>query len=116
MGRQMTWKKNRKMTIQLLSVSTTFLIFNVGYFVLALGEFVWDPNFGADLMVWFLSVNVCAPQLVFPFLCLGTMPNLKQKLKALIFWRRFVVVEPHDARSTLRLANKSTRVGTNMPA
>jgi hypothetical protein len=94
MGRQLTWKKNRKMTIQLLAVSITFLIFNLGYFVLALGEMVWDPAFGANLMVWFLSVNVCAPQLVFPFLCLGTMPNLRQKLKALKPWRYLAVVKP----------------------
>jgi hypothetical protein len=94
MGRQLTWKKNRKMTIQLLAVSTTFLIFNVGYFVIALGEMVWDPFFGADLMVWFVSINLCAPQLVFPFLCLGTMPNLRQKLKSLNWCRYFAVVEP----------------------
>jgi hypothetical protein len=110
MGRQMTWRKNRKMTIQLLRVAVMFLIFNVGYFVLALGQMVWDPSFGADLMVWFLSVNVCAPQLAFPFLCLSTVPNLKKKLKALNPWRHRRVVPLN-----LRPGNISNRTGKNMP-
>lgn len=106
MGRQLTWKKNRKMTIQLLAVSTTFLIFNVGYFVIALGQMVWDVNFGAHIMVWFFSINVCAPQLVFPFLCLGTMPNLGTKLKALNPRRRLVRINPQPNNPT---ANRNVR-------
>jgi hypothetical protein len=111
MRRQMTWRKNRKMTVQLLGVSTMFLVFNVGYFVLALGQMVWDPTFGADLMIWFLSVNICAPQLVFPFLCLGALPDLQIKVKALNPWRQRAVVKP----ITLRPGNTSNRTGTNMP-
>jgi hypothetical protein len=87
-----------------------FLVFNVGYFVLALGQMVWDPSFGADLMVWFLSVNVCAPQLAFPFLCLSTVPNLKKNLKALNPWRHRRVVPLN-----LRPGNISNRTGKNMP-
>jgi hypothetical protein len=111
MGRQMTWRKNRKMTVQLLGVSTMFLVFNVGYFVLALGQMVWDPNFGANLMVWFLSVNVCAPQLVCPFLCLSILPDLKQKFKALNPLRHRMVVEP----ISLRFGTITNRTGRNMP-
>ena len=109
MGRQMTWKKNRKMTIQLLAVSTTFLLFNVGYFVIALGQMVWDVNFGANVMIWFFSINVCAPQLVFPFLCLGTMPNLGRKFKALNPWRRFAVIEPLNDQPNNPTANRNAK-------
>ena len=84
MGRQMTWRKNRKMTVQLLGISVTFLAFNLGYFIIALIQFVRDPNFAAAMMVWFVSINLCAPQLVFPFLCIGTIPDLKRKLLALV--------------------------------
>ena len=115
MGRQMTWKKNRKMTVQLLGISTAFLVFNIGYFVIALVQLVDDPSFGANLLIWFLSLNVCAPQLVFPFLCLSTLPDLKRKLTVLIPWYRHAAVEPHPltmartAHHTTNNAQKSLR-------
>lgn len=109
MGRQLTWKKNRKMTIQLLAVSTTFLFFNIGYFVIALGQMVWDVNFGADIMIWFFSINVCAPQLVFPFLLMGTMPKLKDKLKALNPCRYVMIVHPMNNPTMNRIANGTFR-------
>ena len=95
MGRQMTWRKNRKMTTQLLGISVAFLVFNLGYFIIALVQMVRDPNFGETAMIWFLSVNVCAPQLVFPFLCLGTLPDLGKKFKSLNPWHDRAVVQPY---------------------
>ena len=102
MGRHMTWKKNRKMTVQLLGISTTFLVFNIGYFVIALVQFIKDPTFGTSVLVWFLSINVCAPQLVYPFLCLSTIPGLDLKLRALIPCIRPTVVTPHQTASIVR--------------
>ncbi|UJR12262.1 hypothetical protein I4U23_016439 [Adineta vaga] len=96
MGRQMTWRKSRKMAIQLLGISTSFLIFNVGYFVLAIGQMVYDSSFGASLMFWFAPINLCTLQMVFPFFCLGTIPHLKQKLQLLNPWRRRAVVHPTE--------------------
>lgn len=104
MGRQMTWKKNRKMTVQLLGISTTFLFFNIGYFVIALVQFVRDPNFGASIMIWFVSINLCAPQLVFPFLCLSTIPDLKRKCLGFIPWYTY-----RPSVVPLQTASKNTR-------
>ena len=118
MGRQMTWRKNRKMTVQLLGISTTFLAFNLGYFIIALIQMVRDPNFGSDVMVWFFSINVCAPQLIFPFLCLSTIPDLKRKLRSLNPCRYRFVVVPVDAPLPVskyhptRPAAKDTHMGS----
>ena len=98
MGRQMTWKKNRKMTVQLLGISTTFLAFNLGYFIITIIQTVQDPTFGTDVMVWFFSINVCAPQLIFPFLCLSTIPNLQMKLRNFILCRYRSVVVPTNVQ------------------
>ena len=107
MGREMVWKKNRKMTIQLLGISFTFLAFNIGYFVIAIVQMVSDRTFGASFLIWFVSVNLCAPQLVFPFLCLSALPDMGKKIQNLNPWHRRAIVHPsgttHPSRSVFRL-------------
>ena len=117
MGRQMTWRKNRKMTIQLLGISTTFLIFNFGYFTIALVQMVRDPSFGQSVTIWFFAVNVCAPQLVFPFLCLSTLSNLGKKLKSLNPWHHRAVVNPHrsDLGQTAHAPGSNTGKSIRQP-
>ncbi len=53
LGVQITWKKDRKMVLQLVSVTGLFLICNLGFFVIRLGQYVWDSNFGEDAKEWF---------------------------------------------------------------
>ncbi|UJR12000.1 hypothetical protein I4U23_016178 [Adineta vaga] len=86
MGRQVTWRKNRKMTIQLLGISTSFLLLNIEYFVLAIGQMVYDTNFGTEYMPWFWGVNVCTLQSIIPFLCLNIIPDVTKKFKILNPW------------------------------
>ena len=109
MGRQMTWKKNRKMTVQLLGISSTFLAFNLGYFIIAIVQMVRDPNFGQEVMVWFFSINVCAPQLIFPFLCLSTIPNFKKEINALNPFRHQIGVVPDHSQADRRLGTNTQK-------
>ncbi|CAF0881132.1 unnamed protein product [Adineta ricciae] len=92
MGRQMTWKKNRKMAVQLFSMCFLFLLTNGGYFVVQIGQMLYDPTFGVDFSLWAIPVAMCMPPL-FPFVCLSTLDELHGKVrKAISCCNRFAVV------------------------
>jgi hypothetical protein len=109
-GRNNRWVDKwlgEKIARQLLGLSTSFLVLNIDYVVIVPVQMVHDSSFGATLMVWFLPVHLCILQLVIPFLFLGTVPDSKQKLKALNPWRQHAVVQPinHLRTWTLPLRN-----------
>jgi hypothetical protein len=83
------WRKHQKMAIQLLSISVLYLILYIPEMML---EFVYlcgvSEKTGADFVVYadFFSYYV---YLLFPFVCAGSLPHLKVKLKNLFpCWRR----------------------------
>ena len=79
MGRELAWRKNRKMAIQLFSISFLFFASNSGYFIVQIGRFLIDPTFGRGVAAWFFPMSICTPPLI-SFVCLSTIPDLKQKL------------------------------------
>ncbi|CAF3755068.1 unnamed protein product [Adineta steineri] len=50
-------QKNRNMAIQLFSVCFLFFLTNGGYFLILLGQGLWDPNFGNSLMAWVFPLS-----------------------------------------------------------
>jgi hypothetical protein len=91
------WRKQRKMTIQLLSISILYLLFmgprTVLQFCLIFGLTKHDV-----LMSYFHSgffANYI--RFLFPFVCCGSMPELKKKLRKLFFCQkqRQIIVPEH---------------------
>ena len=48
MGRQLTWSKNGKMTIQLLSICLLFFVTNIGYFLIQIGRLLGSEQFRSN--------------------------------------------------------------------
>ncbi|CAF3209233.1 unnamed protein product [Rotaria sp. Silwood2] len=79
--REIQWRKHRKLTIQLLSISSIFFIFNLP---LNLGAFIQlcglPFSIGATLMPYFFFSTYWLIFLM-PFVCLTSLPHFKGKLK-----------------------------------
>ncbi|CAF0895397.1 unnamed protein product [Adineta steineri] len=77
------WRKYRKMIIQFIFISITFVIFNLPYTVIYFGKSLGFSSFGINVIRYFLPLtNV--PSIAMPYATVITLPGLKQKLFALI--------------------------------
>ncbi|CAF0784396.1 unnamed protein product [Adineta steineri] len=84
------WRKNRKMVLQLVSVSFVCIVFNVPdvidpLFRLTSGLQPIPANI-QELILDYLGYGSC---IFLPFACLSTIPNVKEKLKNVIDCRRW---------------------------
>ena len=83
MGRQLTWNKNRRMAIQLLSISLLFFTTNGGYFIIQLGRMLGYNSFGKSAAAWLFPLSISMPPLM-SFVCLHSIQNWQMKVKRLI--------------------------------
>ncbi|CAF0995375.1 unnamed protein product [Rotaria sordida] len=86
--RSIQWRKQRKMTIQLLSVSILYIVFSApGVFLNIFYAFGISRTVGAEFMsyAYFFSYYIV---FLFPFVCLGTLPELKKKLEKFFCYQR----------------------------
>jgi hypothetical protein len=98
------------MAIQLLSISMLYLIL---YIPQKLMEFVYmcgvSEDFGAEFVLYaqFFSYYV---NLLFPFVCAGTLPNLKDKIKNILpCWRRPIrTIAPEVVRMSQKADGRFT--------
>ncbi|CAF4718288.1 unnamed protein product [Rotaria sp. Silwood1] len=96
MHRPIRWQNHRKMTIQVLSISVLYLVV---YFPKMLLEFIHlcgiPEEVGADLM-HYADFFVYYGNLFLPFVCAGSMPELKKKIKNIFlnYRRRTQVIGP----------------------
>ncbi|CAF4141496.1 unnamed protein product, partial [Adineta steineri] len=93
MGRHAKWGKNRRMAIQLFSVCILFFVTNGGYFIIELGQMVYDPNFGTSSSQWIFPISMCMPPLM-PFMCRHSLPDLMLKFKILNPYRKRIAIGP----------------------
>jgi hypothetical protein len=96
MNQQMTRSKNLRMMIQLLGVCCIFFVTNGGYFLIQLGQLLWDPNFGVGAAGWINPFSLWMPPCV-AFVCLGTLQDVRQHLKRISPWCRRTTVAPRTA-------------------
>ncbi|CAF1189351.1 unnamed protein product [Rotaria sp. Silwood1] len=79
--RPVLWRNHRRMTIQLLSISVLYLVL---YIPKMLMEFIYlcgiSEDFGADFMLY-AEFFVYYGNLFLPFVCVGSMPELKKTFK-----------------------------------
>lgn len=86
--RQIQWRQYRKMTIQILIISTVYLIFPFPYmFILLLQLCGISSQLGAafsSVVIFFTYY----PLFLFPSLTVGSLPELRNKLKRMVDCRR----------------------------
>lgn len=92
--RQPVWARHFPMMIQLVGVCVLFFTANSGYFIIQLGQLLLnDISFGSVAGAWLYPMSLVMPPLM-PFVCLNSLPDLKQKLKQLIPRRNRTAVVP----------------------
>jgi hypothetical protein len=89
MRRPIRWRNHRKMTIQLLSISVLYLVI---YIPEMLMEFIYrcgvSEDVGADF-VMYADFFKYYGNLLLPFICAGSMPELKKKIRKMFpCWQR----------------------------
>jgi hypothetical protein len=86
--RKIQWRKQRKMTIQLLSITVLYQLFNFPWAFVQLCSKINVPVDGDGKgysVAYFLPYYLVG---FFPFVCCGTLPDLRKKLKKLLFCQR----------------------------
>lgn len=97
MKQQNIWVKNRKMTMQLISICCLFFITNGGYFTIQIVRMLSDDEtFGKSVSAWIFPLSMCMPPLM-SFICLSSLPDLKNKFKRLNQWKIRTFVVPINA-------------------
>ncbi|CAF4173385.1 unnamed protein product [Adineta steineri] len=82
-------KKNRKMTVQLLVVSSLFLIFWLPIAITGLIQQYFSPTFLIDIQFNIFFYLIYLIQLFLPFVCLISLPELKKEIRVKLHkWRR----------------------------
>jgi hypothetical protein len=101
MHRVVQWRKYRKMTVQLLSISFLYLIFYFPYAMLNLLSF-FRSTIVIPVAAWDYTIFLSYfTYLLFPFVCACTLPNLRTKLRNLLrLPRRTAMVHPAQATVT----------------
>lgn len=104
MRRPIRWRTHRKMTIQLLSISALYLVI---YIPQVLMEFIHRSGVSEDFGANFTTcVDFIQRQgnLLLPFVCAGSMPELGTKVRKLFPWwkRHMRIIQPETLRNTSR--------------
>ena len=82
-----TWRKHRKMTIQLLSISSVYVVFNVPWTVLVFAFQYGLPAEIANVPLLYAGYLYYYVIFIFPFVCFGSLSELREKFKWMMFWR-----------------------------
>jgi hypothetical protein len=77
MGQQMSWKKNRRLMVQLLGICCLLLFTNGGFFLIQLVQLMSNPDFGTEASNWIYPLSLCLPPAI-AFVCLGTLKEIRQ--------------------------------------
>ena len=81
--RAATWHQNRKMIVQLILVSSSYLVFCLPYCIITLVQSLGFPSFGSDIISPYIAQMTYVPAIVVPYATLATLSGLKQKLRSL---------------------------------
>ena len=101
MRRVLRWRDHRKMTIQLLSIS---LLYFIVYIPEMFMEFVYlcgvSEDIGAEFMMY-AEFFTHYGTILLPFICAGSISELRKKIKRLCFWRHGQI-QPAPPTNTIR--------------
>jgi hypothetical protein len=85
--RTITWCHCRKMIIQLLLVSATYLIFDLRFVIIFIIRKVAYPTFANNALSPFITRLTLVLAIILPYATLLGLPRLKKKLHALCIWK-----------------------------
>ncbi|CAF1115395.1 unnamed protein product [Adineta ricciae] len=98
--RVMPWKKQRRMTIQLLSISSLYFFGWFPSMVVAVVQQLWYPTFLADAQLDYIYDLVYFICLLLPWVCLGLFPEFTN-------WIRMCVFRLNAAQNIIRPATRA---------
>ena len=108
-----TWRKVRRMVIQLLSVSVIYSVVWIPFAIISLIRIYIYPSFCQDFSVYVLNYTLYLCPLISPFLSLVGMPNVRRKIFALI---HFLICHRHrDQNRILPTAVALERFNNQQP-
>ena len=82
------WRQCRKMIIQLTLVSLSYLVFDLPYIIIVIVQSSGYPDFGSSILTPYISRLTYVPPIVLPYATLLSLSRVKQKLYALLIWKR----------------------------
>ncbi|CAF1227609.1 unnamed protein product [Adineta steineri] len=80
--RAVDWRKQRKLTVHLISMSLVYLCFDGPLTMINLVRLCGQPNWAHDLWTVFFYISYF-PILLLPMICLGSLPELRKKVTGL---------------------------------
>jgi hypothetical protein len=88
------WRDHRTMTIQLLSISALYLVFNTPWMIILFAfQYGLPPNMAAvwtSYGIYFRTYVI----FLYPFVCFGSSKELRNKFKKKLFWYRRHLIHP----------------------
>ena len=108
MNRSIQWRQQRKMTIQLLSISILYLLFNLPRTIVQ--AFVISGSTSDLVIKTFTHLTFFAVQLIFyfPFVCCGLIPDVGKRLTKIFFcYTRRQVVHPSIMATETKRTNRA---------
>jgi hypothetical protein len=88
LNRSIEWRKQRKMTIQLLSISILYLLFMGPRTLLQICLFIGLTTYSVLTLYMYSAFFANYIIFLFPFVCCGTIPELGKKLKKVFICRK----------------------------
>ncbi|CAF1093765.1 unnamed protein product [Adineta ricciae] len=82
------WKRHRKMTIQLISISCLYILFNLPWTFLVFAFQYGLSAEVAEIPLLFAGYLYYYVTFFFPFVCLGSLPEIRKKLAEKLCWCR----------------------------
>lgn len=90
------WRRYRKMIIQLILVSIVYFATCLPYVIATIASWFEVALFGGEAAWGYLSAVTLIPAVLVPYANIFALPHLKQKLRSLMFWRKWrATVVPH---------------------
>jgi hypothetical protein len=103
------WRKQRKMTIQLLSISFLYLFFNFPRTILLIVNLFGILTYASTSVLVHTAFFAIYTVFLYPFVCCGAMPEIGTKLKKLFFCRK-------QKRTIVPQTLRMNQIGTNQTA
>lgn len=88
LNQAVSWRKHRKMMIQLISISCVYVVFNFPWTFLVFAFQYGLPGEVAHVPLLYAGYLYYYVIFVFPFACCGSLPELRQQVINTIFWCR----------------------------
>jgi hypothetical protein len=90
------WRKQRKMTIQLLSISILYLVFNFPRTILLIIDLCGVNSYSVVNALVYTAYFAIYTLFLYPFVCCGSLPDIGTKLKKLFFCRKQQAIVPQS--------------------